>query len=64
MAGDFAVSWRGGEFCLFFWELPSIYPQKSLFFIGNMFDFKVWLMTCLRCGGRGAGRVWQVWCSA
>ena len=54
----------GVSFVSSFGELPSIYPQKSLFFIGNMFDFKVWLMTCLRCGGRGAGRVWQVWCSA
>ena len=64
MAGNFAVSWRGVSFISSFGELPSIYPQKSLFFIGNMFDFKVWLMACLRCGGRGAGRVWQVWCSA
>ena len=54
----------GVSFVSSFGELPSIYPQKSLFFIGNMFDFKVWLMACLRCGGRGAGRVWQVWCSA
>lgn len=47
----------GVSFVSSFGELPSIYPQKSLFFIGNMFDFKVWLMTCLRCGSRCAGWV-------
>ena len=54
----------GVSFVSSFGELPSIYPQKSLFFIGNMFDFKVWLMACLWCGSRCAGWVWQVWCSA
>lgn len=47
----------GVSFVSSFGELPSIYPQKSLFFIGNMFDFKVWLMACLWCGSRCAGWV-------
>ena len=64
MVGNFAVSWRGVSFISSFGELPSIHPQMSLFFIGNMFDFKVGLMVCLWWGGRGACWVWQVWCSA
>ena len=54
----------GVSFVSSFGELPSIHPQMSLFFIGNMFDFKVGLMVCLWWGGRGACWVWQVWCSA
>ena len=46
MVGNFAVSWRGVSFISSFGELPSIYPQKSLFFIGNMFDFKVGVLGC------------------
>ena len=30
----------GVSFVSSFGELPSIYPQKSLFFIGNMFDLR------------------------
>ena len=32
MAGDFAVSWRGGEFCLFFWGITQYLPPKVVIF--------------------------------
>ena len=64
MAGNFAVSWRGVSFISSFGELPSIYPQKSLFFIGNMFDFKVGVLGRWGQDGWGAGLVRQVLCSA
>jgi len=64
MMGNFAVSWRGVSFISSFGELPSIYPQKSLFFIGNMFDFKVGVLGRWGQDGWGAGLVRQVLCSA
>lgn len=32
MAGDFVVSWRGGEFCLFFWGITQYLPPKVVIF--------------------------------
>ena len=32
MAGYFAVSWRGGEFYLFFWGITQYLPPKVVIF--------------------------------